>query len=479
MKDRFLNSIAKRFQLLNKEEQLPMPDEALWGAISESIQKDQRKRRLTPVWWLLGIWALFLTAGISIYYHFPSVGDRVQLDTLSTLTTDPIFINWKTSVATHLTDNQQSHSQSDKTLKKPLINDLKEKTESIESAKGDTKQRIESKVINNKPSDPANQKDSSNGHFTAQKTAVSDYKEFNDIVDIHNNQEEIHILPSRELIEIQDINQINAILDVAIVDVFAPELAFLPSEQSAQAIILQAGSVWPLYTHLKTASLGTGPQLLENIESERRIYLGVQKQLTDKWQVGVGLQYASFDLVSQYNVDIHYASAQEQLHGNTYSIALDHTLPTSLGEVQTTTVLGRSSDTPIQSTELVGLDISYTQRRSLIQIPFTASYRVRGGLHFFAGLTPGITLSDKLSAEVVSHHSIIDHHNSHGEPTKHQGEFSLQSVIGVGYTVPIANRWTLGANIGLQSDVVDGYYQTTSPQSFSALISGLNLGYRL
>ena len=480
MTDRFLNSIAKRFQLLNKEEQLPMPDEALWGAISENIQRVKSRKRFVPIWWPVGLWVIFLVVGLAIYHYVTPLGTQVQEDKAAIIA-DPLFTDWKTSVINHLDQSKEmkGNLQSSKSVKQLYSDELKQ--ESVNQTSKKRVQEIGKEYKSNQPlADQQNwqkETDLFQNVDLSTKVAYAAALVFSK-GNFEDRETEIK-KASRPILTLEDLDHPIVLLEYGYTTLNAPEITELTTQTSLQGTILQIGAALPLYSNLENSYSGSGPQLSESIQNERRISLGIQKQLSDRWLMGLGFQHTVFDLVSQYEVDINYASAQEQLHGDTYSIVLDHTLPTSLGDVQTTTVLGRSSDTPIESTELVGLDISYTQRRSIIQIPLTASYRVIGGLHIFGGLTPGITLTDRLTAEVVSHHNKIGHHNSYGKATKHQGEFSLQSVIGVGCSLPMGSSWILGAYIGSQSDVVNGYYQTTNPQPFSAIVGGINLGYRL
>lgn len=191
--------------------------------------------------------------------------------------------------------------------------------------------------------------------------------------------------------------------------------------------------------------------------------------LSKKWTANIGVLYNQRDHESSYFIQLPFSTNTETLDSEGELInAFQHSLPTSLGDVQTDVILSRSQSSSISNNEIVDIDLSFKNKTRSIIIPVSASYFPKGannGLYFSGGLLNEIILSNQLNGiQSESHHdtvndkSIVIQYND-----DQQNSYGLGASFGLGYVFNLKNDFNLmlGANydFALTSNYINNGYQ--------------------
>ena len=173
--------------------------------------------------------------------------------------------------------------------------------------------------------------------------------------------------------------------------------------------------------------------------------------LSKKWTGNIDLLYNQRSHQSSYFLQLPFSTANEVLDTDGDLInAFQHSLPTSLGDVQTDVTLARSQSSSIENDEIVGIDLSFKNQTQSILIPLSAAYFLReanNGLYFSGGLTNEIVLNSKLSGiQSNSHHSKVD-----GKTINIEYDDSQQNKYGIGANLGLGYVWKFkaGTNVKL------------------------------
>jgi len=176
-------------------------------------------------------------------------------------------------------------------------------------------------------------------------------------------------------------------------------------------------------------------------------------ELNQKWTANVELLYNQRSHQSTYLIELPYSTSNETLDNEgDYINDFQHSLPTSLGDVQTDVTLSRIQTSMIEDDELVGIDLAFRNQTESLIVPVNAAYYPSGvnrGIYFSGGLVNEIFLNSKLSGiQSNSHHSGV-----HNKSVNVQYDDTQQNKYGLGASAGIGYVWNLYANTSLKLGV--------------------------
>jgi len=217
----------------------------------------------------------------------------------------------------------------------------------------------------------------------------------------------------------------------------------------------------------------------ENTLSSWSVGMNGSVRLSKKWLGTVGVFYTKRSHQSTYLLQLPYSISNEIMDNEGSLInAFSHSLPTSLGNVDTDVTLARRASSSLSDNELVGIDLSFHNLSETLIVPMNISYFPSGindGLYLSGGLVNEILLSTAVTGiHTNSHHSEVNgksvdiNYNS-----KQQNKYNFGVSFGTGYVWKIYRRTSLmlGANydFALKSNYnFNGYQHKTNNLAITA-----------
>lgn len=210
--------------------------------------------------------------------------------------------------------------------------------------------------------------------------------------------------------------------------------------------------------------------------------LSASMNISKKWTANIDVLYNERSHKSIYFLQLPYSTNTEMLDADgEYFNAFQHSLPTSLGDVQTDVTLSRSQTSTLDNNEIVGIDLSFKNQTQSILIPISASYFIKeanNGLYLSGGLVNEIILNTNLSGiQSLSHHSKVNDKaiNIQYDDTQ-QNKYGVAASLGLGYVwkLKAGTNIKLGASYDLalsNNYVFNGYQHKTN--NYSAGLSVL------
>jgi hypothetical protein len=182
----------------------------------------------------------------------------------------------------------------------------------------------------------------------------------------------------------------------------------------------------------------------------------VNKSLGRRWTVNTGIQYYARNQKSIYAINLPYSTTQEIAVGSDYENRFQHSLPTGLGNINTSLVLARSNNSPVLDNENVYLDFSMKNEIRAMMVPLTFSYFPKeAGQGFFiqGGLSNELIIQNKISEITTeSHHTYVKDRSIKVDYNSSQiNKVNVSAIAGLGYqkTFSTGLGISLSANYGL------------------------------
>ncbi len=198
-----------------------------------------------------------------------------------------------------------------------------------------------------------------------------------------------------------------------------------------------------------------GLLIMDDSKPSMTFGFGVSKNINDHLFINSGLTYLHRNQYSKYEINLPYSTTNETAAGSEFENNFQHSLPTGLGNINTSLTLSRSSSSIVQDNENVNLDFSLQNTSKIIEIPLTVSYFVKNnkeGFYLNGGLANSWIIQNKIEEiEVVSHHALVKNKSINVDYNISQvKKYNLNIVAGVGYQKEIFNGYTasLSTNYG-------------------------------
>ena len=203
---------------------------------------------------------------------------------------------------------------------------------------------------------------------------------------------------------------------------------------------------------------GTMNHPLSELLVEEKSYIspvvGLQflRQLSEKWSFTAGLEYYKRTQYSLYSIALPYSKDTEIESGSNYENHFQHSLPSGLGNVNTFLVLARSSDSQLSNNEIVSLDFAMNQQASLLSMPVGFSFYPLGkafGPFLTGGLRTEFVMNTRVSDVMLkSHHPLVqDNHVNVEYNNLQMNKLNLSVTMGLGYQIPLWRDYHLSGVI--------------------------------
>jgi hypothetical protein len=193
----------------------------------------------------------------------------------------------------------------------------------------------------------------------------------------------------------------------------------------------------------------------ENTSSSFNLQLNFKKVLHPKLSLNLGLGTYSRTQSSTYRLSLPYSTANETSHGNEFHNYFEHSLPTSLGNINTNLTLARSISSNVTNNENVDLDFSLSNKIHAINVPVTFIYYPMNsgqGLYFETGINTEFIYQQKLTNVTTnSFHSQVDDRDMKVAFDRKQIEqINFSIPLGIGYSKKIGKDISIdfSANYG-------------------------------
>ena len=264
------------------------------------------------------------------------------------------------------------------------------------------------------------------------------------------------------------------------------DLAIPKVKRSTGAISLIA-SMYAGVSRTGNQLKGEKPSIISNQKSSwgQRAGLGLEVVFTPKWSLETGLQYATHQLQTDYQLEVPYTQMDEYLHddGN-YDNHYNHSLPSSMGDYPALFVLSRTSDETVEEGETMNLDLSIRQRTRFLSMPIRLRYGFGKG-NFQVGVKGGIVANRTLSisseaTELVSHHDAIhQRHTSIGDPTfDNLKKTTFDYSVGLDARYFVTPRMSVSLESTYQQGITPIYQDESVKNYFRSGNLGVGLQYR-
>jgi hypothetical protein len=193
----------------------------------------------------------------------------------------------------------------------------------------------------------------------------------------------------------------------------------------------------------------------ENTSSSFNLQLNFKKVLHPKLSLNLGLGTYSRTQSSTYRLSLPYSTANETSQGNEFHNYFEHSLPTSLGNINTNLTLARSISSNVTNNENVDLDFSLANKTRAINVPITFIYYPMNngqGLYFETGINTELIYQQKLAKVTTnSFHSQVDDRDMKVAFDRKQIEqINFSIPLGIGYSKKLASDISIdfSANYG-------------------------------
>ena len=198
-------------------------------------------------------------------------------------------------------------------------------------------------------------------------------------------------------------------------------------------------------------------ELLVKEETSPSIALGiaVTKKLSNRLVLNTGLLYYQRNQTSTYLIELPYSVDEEINVGTEFENRFSHSLPTGLGDINTSLVLSRSINSPVSNNEKVILDFSLQNHTKALALPLTLSYYLNKsgeGFYVQGGLLNELIIQNEIrEVNTESHHTFVKDKSIAVNYNKSQvNKFNVSTVVGIGYEKEIFKGIgiSLSANYG-------------------------------
>ncbi len=194
----------------------------------------------------------------------------------------------------------------------------------------------------------------------------------------------------------------------------------------------------------------------ENTSSSFNLQLNFLKVLHPKLSLNLGLGIYSRTQSSTYRLSLPYSIANETSHGNEFHNYFEHSLPTSLGNINTNLTLARSISSNVTNNENVDLDFSLANKTRAINVPITFIYYPMNngqGLYFETGINTELIYQQKLAKVTTnSFHSQVDDRDM-------KVAFDRKQIEQINFAIPLGIGYSkkLGSNISIDFSAKYGF----------------------
>ncbi len=183
--------------------------------------------------------------------------------------------------------------------------------------------------------------------------------------------------------------------------------------------------------------------------------VNLKKFINRQLAVNIGLGTYSRNQRSTYRLSLPYSTSNEVRHGDEMHNYFQHSLPTSLGNINTNLTLARSISSNVTNNENVDLDFSLSNKIKALNVPITFIFYLQNsgqGLYFETGLNTEFIFQQTLTNVTTnSYHSLVDDREMNVAFDRKQIErFNFSIPLGIGYSKNIGSDISidLSANYG-------------------------------
>lgn len=219
-------------------------------------------------------------------------------------------------------------------------------------------------------------------------------------------------------------------------------------------------------------------ELLVNEETSPSIALGiaVTKKLGNRLVLNTGLLYYQRNQTSTYLIELPYSVDEEINVGTEFENRFSHSLPTGLGDVNTSLVLSRSINSPVSNNEKVILDFSLQNHTKALALPLTLSYYLNKsgeGFYVQGGLFNEFIIQNEIrEVNTESHHTFVKDKSIAVDYNKSQiNKVNTSALIGIGYEKEILK----GIDISLSTNYGFALTNTFTTPNYQHKIDQLGL----
>ncbi|HLO56387.1 MAG TPA: hypothetical protein VK169_18970 [Saprospiraceae bacterium] len=219
-------------------------------------------------------------------------------------------------------------------------------------------------------------------------------------------------------------------------------------------------------------------ELLEKEETSPSIALGlaVTKKLGNRLVLNTGLLYYQRNQTSTYLIELPYSVDEEINVGTEFENRFSHSLPTGLGDVNTSLVLSRSINSPVSNNEKVILDFSLQNHTKALALPLTLSYYLNKsgeGFYIQGGLFNEFIIQNEIrEVNTESHHTFVKDKSIAVDYNKSQiNKVNTSALIGIGYEKEILK----GIGISLSTNYGFALTNTFATPNYQHKIDQLGL----
>lgn len=179
--------------------------------------------------------------------------------------------------------------------------------------------------------------------------------------------------------------------------------------------------------------------LSENTSPSIHYQINIKKKIGRSFAVNFGIGSYNRNQRSIYRLSLPYSTTNETLSGNELHNYFEHSLPTSLGNINTNLTLSRSINSNVTNNETVNLDFSLSNNVRALNIPLTFIYypmKTGQGLFLESGINTEFIYTQSISnVSTHSFHSQVDDKDMKVAFDKKQIEqFNFTIPVGIGYS---------------------------------------------
>ena len=181
-------------------------------------------------------------------------------------------------------------------------------------------------------------------------------------------------------------------------------------------------------------------ELLTKEETSPSLAMGLafSKTVGSHLVLNTGILYYQRNQSSQYAINLPYSTTNEISVGSEFENRFEHSLPTGLGNINTSLVLSRSINSPVSNNENVYLDFSLQNHTKALAIPLTMSYYLtKAGAGFFVqgGIMNEFIIENKIrEVNTESHHTFVRDKSIVVDYNASQiNKLNVSTIVGIGY----------------------------------------------
>ena len=195
-------------------------------------------------------------------------------------------------------------------------------------------------------------------------------------------------------------------------------------------------------------------ELLINEETTPSTSFGFafNKKIDKNWLLKTGLLYYQRAQSSQYVLNLPYSIANEIHIGSEYENRFEHSLPTGLGDINTSLVLSRSVNSPVKNNENVSIDFSLQHHTNALSLPLMMSYYLKNtdeGFFIQGGLVCEWILKNKIrSIDTESRHTFVKDKSITVNFNESQiNKINVSAAVGLGFEKEIYKGFGISASV--------------------------------